>query len=65
MTNQLRVLIINLLFKHKIITILLRIPNSNQLMWAPCGWDVHTAKRVASNITGFVQLKLFVFTVII
>ena len=37
----------------------------NQLRWVPCGWDVHTAKSVASNITVFVQLKLFVFTVII
>ena len=68
MTNQLNVLIINLLFKHKITTIILRIPNSyiyNQLMWVPCGWDVHRAKSVASNITVFVQLKLYVFTVII
>ena len=28
----------------------------NQLMWVRCGWDVHAAKSVASNITVFVQL---------
>ena len=37
----------------------------NQLMWVACSWNVHRAKSVASNITVFVQLKLFVFTVII
>ena len=25
----------------------------NRLMWVPCGWDDHTAIRVASNITVF------------